>query len=98
MWIKITNTECIYNTWDISGLTLTLKYNLFDNWKEFNDWIEEEKKFFSAYEENYDKAIKYPQESLLTSTSLQLALSWLNDSQINENWAKKYDLDFVPQP
>ena len=30
----------------------------------------------------------------MTSTSLQLASSWLNDSQINESWAKKYDLDF----
>ena len=52
------------------------------------------RKIFSTYKENYDKAIKYPQESLLTSTSLQLASSWLNDSQINENWAEKYDLDF----
>ena len=67
---------------------------MFNNWREFNNWVEEEKKFFSTYEENYDKAIKYPQESLLTSTSLQLASSWLNDSQINESWAKKYDLDF----
>ncbi len=84
------NDQKILNPDDI----ITLKYNLFNNWKEFNNWVEEEKKFFSTYEENYEKAIKYPQESLLTSTSLQLASSWLNDSQINENWAKKYDLDF----
>ena len=84
------NDQKILNPDDI----INLKYDLFGNWKEFNDWVEEEKKLFLEYEENFEKAIKYPQESLLTSTSLELASSWLNNPKVNESWSKKYDLDF----
>ena len=83
------NDQKILNPDDI----ITLKYNLFNNWREFNNWVEEEKKFFSTYEENYDSNQIPSREFIdfnIFTTRFILAKRFSNQRKL----AKKYDLDF----
>ena len=73
---------------------VSLKYVAIQQWDYFNRWQKEERQNYSTFLDNNDKAEKYPKESLLTSTSLQTAKNWLNDENVNSDWAQKYPLDF----
>lgn len=73
---------------------LNIKYQPVYKWTKFRIWSSEEQKNYSIYKEINSKAIKYPEESLLSGPSLNIAISWKNNDLINKNWAEKYDLNF----
>lgn len=73
---------------------LCFKYSSIQDWSSFKEWYKSEQYNYNIYFENYKKAQKFPKESLLTSTSLELATDWLKDKHINFTWAQKYGLDF----
>ena len=66
------------------------------NWKREQDWIEEEKLAFQNYSEYALQTQKYSigEISLLNSPELEMAVNWRNSNSIDENWAKKYSLNF----
>ena len=67
------------------------------NWKREQDWIEEEKLAFQSYSEYAMQAQKNAQGeiSLMSSPELEMAINWRDSSSIDENWAKKYSLNFL---
>lgn len=73
---------------------ISLKYQSILKWNRFLDWKEDEKEKFEIYKENYHKAKKYPDESLLTATSLDTAFEWLNNKLIHKEWSNKYSFNF----
>ena len=66
------------------------------NWDREQDWIEEEKLAFQNYSEYALQAQKYSigEISLLNSPELEMAINWRNSNSVDENWAKKYSLNF----
>ena len=73
---------------------VSLKYQSILKWNRFLQWREDEKEKFEIYKENYLKAKKYPDESLLTATSLQIASEWLKNEFIHKEWSNKYSFNF----
>ena len=73
---------------------LSLKYQSILKWNRFLDWKQDEKEKFEIYKENYNKAKKYPAESLLTEASLDIASKWIKDEFINKEWSDKYSFHF----
>ena len=71
-----------------------IKYLSILDWNQFKKWQKSEYYNFTVFFENHEKAQKHPTESLLTSTSLERAIDWLNDDNTNLIWAKKYNLDY----
>ncbi|MDG2108485.1 MAG: hypothetical protein P8J71_00895 [Flavobacteriaceae bacterium] len=66
------------------------------NWDREQDWVEEEKIAFQNYSEYALQAQKYSigEISLLNSPELEMAINWKNSNSVDENWAKKYSLNF----
>ena len=66
------------------------------NWDREQDWIEEEKIAFQNYSEYALQAQKQSigEISLLNSPELEMAINWRNSNSVDENWAKKYSLNF----
>ena len=73
---------------------VSLKYQSILKWNRFLEWKEDEKEKFEIYKENYLKAKKYPGESLLTTTSLDIASQWLKNKFIHKEWSNKYSFNF----
>ena len=73
---------------------LYLRYKVFEFWGSVQNWHLIEFDHYNLFKDLASKASRYPQESYLTSSSLQRAMSWKNDDWINAKWAKKYDFDF----
>ncbi|MDB2702783.1 hypothetical protein N9Z01_06780 [Flavobacteriaceae bacterium] len=73
---------------------VSLKYQSILKWNRFLEWKEDEKEKFEIYKENYFKAKKYPDESLLTATSLEIASEWLKNKFIHKEWSNKYSFNF----
>tara|TARA_B100001250_G_scaffold413097_1_gene446118 strand:+ start:1610 stop:4789 length:3180 start_codon:yes stop_codon:yes gene_type:complete len=72
-----------------------LKYNESFNWEKLRKWIKEEQDDFELYIDYSNKANQYPEkESLLKKHILVEASKWLNQKNINKEWASKYDFDF----
>ena len=82
----------IINLDDIIGFN----YEKNRNWDREQDWIEEEKIAFQNYSEYALQAQKHSigEISLLNSPELEMAINWRNSNSVDENWAKKYSLNF----
>jgi len=80
------------NLGDIVGFN----YEKNRNWDREQDWIEDEKLAFQNYCEYALQAQKYSigEISLLNSPELEMAINWRNSNSVDENWAKKYSLNF----
>jgi hypothetical protein len=66
------------------------------NWKREQDWIEEEKLAFQNYSDYALQAQKHAQGdiSLMNSPELEMAINWRDSDTIDENWARKYSLNY----
>ena len=66
------------------------------NWKREQDWIEEEKLAFQNYSDYALQAQKHAQGdiSLMNSPELEMAINWRDSHTIDENWARKYSLNY----
>ena len=80
------------NLGDIVGFN----YEKNRNWGREQDWIEEEKLAFQNYSEYALQAQKYSigEISLLNSPELEMAINWRNSNSVDENWSRKYSLNF----
>ena len=78
------------------GDVLQFKYNKNKNWALENTWIEDEKQAYKNYKEYASLADKnhLDEISLMVSPELEMAINWKDSETINENWAKKYALNF----
>ena len=67
------------------------------NWKREQDWIEDEKLAFQSYSEYALQAQKHAQGeiSFMNSPELEMAINWRDSKTIDENWAKKYSLNYL---
>ena len=81
------------NLGDIVGFN----YEKNRNWKREQDWIEDEKLAFQSYSEYALQAQKHAQGeiSFMNSPELEMAINWRDSKTIDENWAKKYSLNYL---
>ena len=75
---------------------VAFNYERNKNWKREQDWIEEEKLAFQSYSEFAIQAQKHSlgEISLLNSPELEMAINWRDSSTVDENWSKKYSLNY----
>lgn len=79
------------------GDIVSFNYEKNRNWNRAEEWLEEERSAFNSYSDYASLADKnaISEISLMTSPELEMAISWRDSSTINENWSKKYSLNFT---
>lgn len=82
----------VYATDDV----LKFKYIPHFNWKRFEHWVVEEEELYRKFQDYHSRAKLYfkKEESLLTDTSLDIAVEWQKNKFIHNAWSIKYALDF----
>ncbi|HWS85730.1 MAG TPA: hypothetical protein VN282_01965 [Pyrinomonadaceae bacterium] len=70
--------------------------SLIRNWKRLRQWVDEEAQSVRIYERLAETAVLYQEgrAALWHDPDLQIALSWLEQTQPNQAWAGRYNPDF----
>ena len=93
---KISGIESKKNTRFLSNNILSFKYQKNIHWQREQEWKEHERATLSSYIEYANLSNKYAAGDigLMSSPELELAIQWKEDSVHDENWAKKYSLNY----
>jgi hypothetical protein len=76
---------------------LNLKYIKYLNWSRRQEWIKDEKNDFLIYKKISEDAIKKDngQIDFIKTLALQSAITWRNNPNHNESWAKRFGFNFT---
>lgn len=90
-----TKTDLSFNKWSNSDL-IHLNYPIYFNPEYFEEWMRNESISHWRFKEYAQilKAYEKKERGLLMSPQLEIAVEWLNDDLVNNNWATKYNLPF----
>ena len=70
---------------------IILKYSNCFNWKQFNTFIKDEILYYSQFENYFNKA---QDNKAINQKDLESGFELINNENINEKWATKYNFDF----
>jgi WD40 repeat protein/energy-coupling factor transporter ATP-binding protein EcfA2 len=94
---KISGIQRKYKKTINLGDVIGFNYEKNRNWEREQNWIEEEKLAYQSYADYAVLADKNAlgEISLMNSPELEMAINWRDSATVNENWAKKYSLNFT---